>query len=170
MECERSSRAVADYMLILLRADGGCGCCSPESSAWKTQWFCGTGCSRVIPHLTLLHGSVLRCSYGFETNVRSRGTTVYGPPSNPRAVIPADYSTQLTHLLRYPALDRSSAPPSSLHPCSLLLRQALTLQMSPTPATGVSIVHENENLLGISTEVPDPPPPPTRRGRTRCRG
>lgn len=35
--------------------------------------------------------------------------------------------------------------------------------MSPTAATGVSVVHENLNLLGIPTEVPDPPPPPTRR-------
>ncbi|GJE98099.1 RabGAP/TBC protein [Phanerochaete sordida] len=78
-------------------------------------------------------------------------------------LIPADYSTQLTFLLRYPALEQPTAAAPYLHPCSLLLRQALTLQMSPTPPTGVSVVHENMNLLGIPTEVPDPPPPPTRR-------
>lgn len=78
-------------------------------------------------------------------------------------LIPADYSTQLTYLLRYPALERAESSGPSLHPCSLLLRQALTLQMSPTSSTGVSVVHENLNLLGVPTEVPDPPPPPTRR-------
>jgi TBC1 domain family member 5 len=79
-------------------------------------------------------------------------------------VIPADYSTQLTHLLRYPssATSLSSSTPS-IHPCILLLRQALTLQMSAIPATGAAIVQENDNLLGIPTEVPDTPPPNIRR-------
>ena len=35
--------------------------------------------------------------------------------------------------------------------------------MTPTPASGVSIIHENRNLLGIPVEVPEPPPPPARR-------
>ena len=46
----------------------------------------------------------------------------------------------------------ASAPP---HHTALLIRQALTLQMSPTPATGASIVFENHNLLNLPTEVPD---------------
>lgn len=80
-------------------------------------------------------------------------------------VIPADYSTQLTYLLRYPALVPSTSVP--IHPATLLLRQALTLQMSPTASTGVSVIHENHTLLNIPLEVPEPPPPPMRRGRPR---
>lgn len=79
-------------------------------------------------------------------------------------VIPSDYSSQLTFLLRYPtSAAQDSSTPLPIHSSTLLIRQALTLQMSPTPATGVSIVHENRNLLGIPIEVPESPPPPTRR-------
>ena len=90
-----------------------------------------------------------------------------------RTVIPSDYSGQIAYLLHYPSLpspstDSSassaaadSAPP--INPANLLLRQALTLQMSPSPTTGVSIVYENRNLLGIPVEVPEAPPPPVRR-------
>ncbi|EIN08055.1 RabGAP/TBC [Punctularia strigosozonata HHB-11173 SS5] len=79
-------------------------------------------------------------------------------------LIPADYTGQLTFLLRYPAPPPPDAdnPPTS-HPITLLLRQALTLQMSPTPSTGVSVVLENRNLLNIPMDVPEPPPPPVRR-------
>ncbi|KAF8274226.1 rab-GTPase-TBC domain-containing protein [Lactarius quietus] len=83
-------------------------------------------------------------------------------------LIPLDYSGQLTCLLRYsstlPAVSMASATP---HHTALLIRQALTLQMSPTPAAGASIVFENHNLLNIPTEVPDLPlsPPRTRHGR-----
>lgn len=125
-------------------------------------WCCGTGFSPAIRHSTSLRGYASRCSY-------ASGTSVCAVPSpfkhhlTALTVIPADYSTQLTYLLRYPALERPSTSPPSLHPCSLLLRQALTLQMSPVPATGASVVHENQNLLDIPTEVPDPPPPPMRR-------
>lgn len=38
--------------------------------------------------------------------------------------------------------------------------------MSPSPTSGVSIIHENRNLLGIPVEVPEPPPPPARRRPT----
>jgi TBC1 domain family member 5 len=74
-------------------------------------------------------------------------------------LIPSDYSTQLTYLLRYPT------PPVSptTHHSTLLLHQALTLQMSPIPATGSAIVLENRNLLNIPIEVPEAPPPATRR-------
>lgn len=81
-------------------------------------------------------------------------------------MIPADYSSQLTYLLRYPS-NASAAGGSTedppIHHATLLLRQALTLQMSPTPTIGVSIIHENRNLLGIPTEVPPPISPPVRR-------
>ncbi|KAI0637423.1 hypothetical protein C8Q77DRAFT_1097485 [Trametes polyzona] len=81
-------------------------------------------------------------------------------------LIPADYSTQLTYLLRYPgnaAAAGGSREETPVHHATLLLRQALTLQMSPTPTIGVSVIHENKNLLGIPTEVPPPISPPVRR-------
>ncbi|PCH38432.1 RabGAP/TBC [Wolfiporia cocos MD-104 SS10] len=80
-------------------------------------------------------------------------------------LIPSDYSEQLTFLLRYPSnpLSSSTPDPPTIHHARLLLRQALTLQMSPSPATGVSVIHENRNLLDIPVEVPAPAPPPPRR-------
>ncbi|KAI0747622.1 RabGAP/TBC [Daedaleopsis nitida] len=81
-------------------------------------------------------------------------------------LIPADYSTQLTCLLRYPSdplAAGGSQDSASVHHMSLLLRQALMLQMSPTPTVGVSVIHENRNLLGIPTEVPPPVSPPVHR-------
>lgn len=78
-----------------------------------------------------------------------------------QTVIPADYSGQLTVLLRYPS-PQSPAFEDAPHHTSLLLRQALALQMSPTPSTGVSLVIENRNMLNIPSEVPDPAPAPQR--------
>ncbi|KAI0086643.1 hypothetical protein BDY19DRAFT_959591 [Irpex rosettiformis] len=80
-------------------------------------------------------------------------------------LIPADYSTQLTYLLRYPssATGLSSSTPPPVHPCALLLRQALTLQMSPTVATGATVNQENFNLLNIPIEIPEATPPMMRR-------
>lgn len=81
-------------------------------------------------------------------------------------VIPSDYSSQLTYLLRYPANPAAAGgtdEPAGVHHATLLIRQALTLQLSPTPTTGVSIIHENRNLLGIPTEVPPPESPPVHR-------
>ncbi|KAF7338357.1 Rab-GAP TBC domain-containing protein [Mycena venus] len=75
-------------------------------------------------------------------------------------LIPSDYSGQLTSLLRYPSHRTADGP----HHTSVLLRQALALQMSPNQATGHSLVLENRNFLNIPTEVPEPPPPPQRRG------
>lgn len=70
-------------------------------------------------------------------------------------VIPADYSGQLTTLLRYPS------PPTSAnkvegapHHTVLLLRQALALQIAPMPATRASITMENRTFLNIILEVP----------------
>ncbi|KIM80775.1 hypothetical protein PILCRDRAFT_9217 [Piloderma croceum F 1598] len=77
-------------------------------------------------------------------------------------LIPSDYSSQLTYLLRYPSPPPLTAPDLPHH-ATLLLRQAVALQMSPSPSAGASIVVENRNLLGIPVEVPDPPPAPARR-------
>lgn len=78
-------------------------------------------------------------------------------------VIPSDYSTQLTYLLRYPT--PPLAAPDLPHHATLLLRQAVALQMSPNPSTGASIVVENRNLLNIPIEIPDPPAVPLRRAQ-----
>lgn len=43
------------------------------------------------------------------------------------------------------------------------MRQAVALQMSPTPAAGVSLISENWSLLNIPMDVPEPPPAPRRR-------
>ena len=81
-------------------------------------------------------------------------------------MIPADYSMQLTYLLRYPtspAAAGGSAEPTADHHVTLLISQALTLQMSPSPTTGVAVIHANSNLLGIPMEVPPPISPPVHR-------
>lgn len=77
-------------------------------------------------------------------------------------MIPADYSGQLTTLLRYPT-PSSSKIDGAPHHAILLLRQALALQMAPNPAIGSSIMMENRNLLGIPIEVPDIPVPERTR-------
>ncbi|KAF8959037.1 rab-GTPase-TBC domain-containing protein [Flammula alnicola] len=81
-------------------------------------------------------------------------------------LIPADYSGQLTTLLRYPSPPSSNKIEGAPHHAVLLLRQALALQMSPNPATGSSIVMENRSLLDIPVEVPaSPSVSPIRRSR-----
>lgn len=80
------------------------------------------------------------------------------------SVIPGDYNTQLTHLLRYPNPRSLGASHASNAP-ALLLRQAQLLISSPTPGTGASLVMQNRNELGIPIEIPDPPPPPIHRRR-----
>ncbi|KAF9451081.1 RabGAP/TBC [Macrolepiota fuliginosa MF-IS2] len=77
-------------------------------------------------------------------------------------LIPADYSGQLTLLLRYPTPPNSEN--SIPHHAVLLLRQALALQMAPNPSTGASIMIENRTILDIPIEVPAPVPTPIRRG------
>ncbi|KAF5365589.1 hypothetical protein D9758_003208 [Tetrapyrgos nigripes] len=78
-------------------------------------------------------------------------------------LIPSDYSGQLTALLRYPSPPAHSTNIAGLHHTSLLLQQALALQMSPTQATGVSVMMDNKNQLNLPVEVPEPPPAPIRR-------
>lgn len=77
-------------------------------------------------------------------------------------VIPSDYSSQLTFLLRYPPAP-STIDETSPHHSNLLLRQAFALYTTRNPSTGASIMIENRNLLGIPLEVPEPPPTPQRR-------
>ncbi|KAL5528993.1 hypothetical protein ACEPAG_4967 [Sanghuangporus baumii] len=85
-------------------------------------------------------------------------------------LIPADYSGQLSVLLRY-APPPTDIDPASPHHAILLLRQAFALYTSPNPSTGSSVAIENRNLLNIPLEVPEPQPSPmrTRRPATRVR-
>ncbi|KAI9456458.1 RabGAP/TBC [Russula earlei] len=86
-------------------------------------------------------------------------------------LIPSDYSGQLTHLLRYSSnYSTDSIPPTVPNHTSLLLRQALTLQMSSTVAAGASVILENSNLLNISAEVLEPRTPASRRRGERLSG
>ena len=66
------------------------------------------------------------------------------------AVIEADYSTLLTNLLRYPA-------PSSTYPFdpSLILAQAIFLRDNISPASGVEVVLQNQDLLGVKAQPPE---------------
>jgi TBC1 domain family protein 5 len=77
-------------------------------------------------------------------------------------VISADYSGQLTVLLRYPSPRPQVSVDGAPHHTALLLRQAIALQMSPTPSTGASLMIENRNLLNIPVEVLEPSTPPLR--------
>lgn len=65
-------------------------------------------------------------------------------------MIPADYSEQLSYLLRYPV-----QPDDGCVPVSLLLQQAIRLSQDPNTSTGASIVMQNRNVLGIPIEVPE---------------
>ena len=69
-------------------------------------------------------------------------------------VIPADYSGQLTTLLRYPSPTSMNKVEGTPHHTVLLIRQALALQIAPMPATGASIAMENRTFLNILLEVP----------------
>ena len=51
------------------------------------------------------------------------------------------------------------------HPSNLLVRQALTLRMSPNPATGANIAVENKNLLEFPAESSLPRTVDKRRGK-----
>ncbi|KIM55849.1 hypothetical protein SCLCIDRAFT_90330, partial [Scleroderma citrinum Foug A] len=75
-------------------------------------------------------------------------------------LIPSDYSTQLTYLLRYPACPPPEA--GAPHHIVLLIRHATALEISPHPATGAALMIENRNFLNIPLEVSDPPIPRRR--------
>lgn len=68
-------------------------------------------------------------------------------------MIPTDYSGQLTLLLRYPSPSIDNIAQGAPHHASLLLRQALALQMSPTPGAGHAMIVENRSLLNIPLEI-----------------
>ncbi|KAF8231329.1 RabGAP/TBC [Tricholoma matsutake] len=74
-------------------------------------------------------------------------------------LLSADYTGQLTMLLRYPSPGPQGRDDGVPHHTTLLLRQAIALQMSPTPSTGASLTIENRNLLNIPVEglVPSMP-------------
>ncbi|WWD22360.1 hypothetical protein CI109_106851 [Kwoniella shandongensis] len=76
-------------------------------------------------------------------------------------LIEADYPTLLTNLLHYPA-------PSTTYPFEpfLILSQALFLRNNISPAAGVEIVLQNQDLLGIKAS----PPERERDETTRLRG
>ncbi|KAF8610811.1 RabGAP/TBC [Ceratobasidium sp. AG-I] len=90
-------------------------------------------------------------------------------------LIPAEYTTALTHVLRYPP--PPSVPDSpSLSPTptthrtldistQLLIQQALMLQANPSPATGATVVLQNRSVLDIPIEAPPPPAPQSQRPR-----
>jgi TBC1 domain family protein 5 len=83
-------------------------------------------------------------------------------------VIEADYPTLLTQLLHYPA-------PSPTYPFdpSLILSQAIFLKGNISPASGVEIVLQNQDILGIKAQPPerDRSEEPTRiRGQRTPRG
>jgi TBC1 domain family protein 5 len=78
-------------------------------------------------------------------------------------VIPADYSGQLTTLLRYPSPTSMNKVEGTPHHTVLLIRQALALQIAPMPATGASIAMENRTFLNILLEVPTLSPASMRR-------
>ena len=83
------------------------------------------------------------------------------------AVIPGDYSGQLTTLLRYPSPSSANKVEGAPHHTVLLLRQALALQLSPMPATGASVALENRTFLNISLEVPTLSPASSTKRTTR---
>ncbi|KLO18816.1 hypothetical protein SCHPADRAFT_844411 [Schizopora paradoxa] len=77
-------------------------------------------------------------------------------------LIPADYSGQLTSLLRYSATSSTIESSATSH-MSLLLRQAILFLSSPNPASGAAVVVENKTFLGLEIEIPEPEPQPQRR-------
>lgn len=143
---------------------------------WRSLWSYGT----VFSHLSLLilfhplhhrslskalsshYGFPSQCSSAFVIVVRSERSNI---PSATHllSVIPGDYHTQLTHLLRYPSPRSLGASQISDNAPGLLLTQAQLLLMSPTPGTGVTLVMQNRNELGIPVEIPDSPPRPLHR-------
>jgi TBC1 domain family protein 5 len=65
-------------------------------------------------------------------------------------VIEADYPTLLTQLLHYPA-------PSTTYPFdpSLIISQAIFLRGNVSPASGVEVVLQNQDLLGVKAQPPE---------------
>ena len=110
-------------------------------------------CLLVIHRLTWHDGYAWPCLLEFATNVRLWRLHTY-KLFTMVVVIPADYSGQLTTLLRYPSPTSMNKVEGTPHHTVLLIRQALALQIAPMPATGASIAMENRTFLNILLEVP----------------
>ncbi|KAK0546780.1 hypothetical protein OC844_007225 [Tilletia horrida] len=84
----------------------------------------------------------------------------------------ADNSTALQLLLRFPT--EQVIPADKPDAIDLLLSQATKLQQSPTPSTGVQVVMQNRDKLGILVEQPPPvpahPDPPRLRTAAIAQG
>ncbi|WVQ94062.1 hypothetical protein IAU59_001140 [Kwoniella sp. CBS 9459] len=76
-------------------------------------------------------------------------------------LIAADYPTLLTNLLHYPA-------PSTTYPFEpfLILSQALFLRNNISPAAGVEVVIQNQDILGVKASPPERPPEEYDAGRS----
>ena len=72
-------------------------------------------------------------------------------------VVESDHAGLLTNLLRYPS-------PSTLYPFSpfLILSQALLLRNSVTPTTGVEVVIQNHEILGVRARTTEREAEPVR--------
>ncbi|ORY25154.1 rab-GTPase-TBC domain-containing protein [Naematelia encephala] len=72
-------------------------------------------------------------------------------------LLEADYPTLLTHLLHYPAPNPYPFSPY------LILSQALLLRDDISPSSGVEVVIQNQDILGVSAKPPDRLPEEVRR-------
>ena len=109
--------------------------------------------------------SVSRCSFLFVMSVGHPSSSIYETDNQ---VIEADYPTLLTQLLHYPA----PSPIYSFDP-SLIITQAIFLRGNVSPASGVQVVLQNQELLGIKAQPPerDRTDGPVRlRGQRAARG
>jgi len=131
------------------------------NSRLRTLWSCGMPFLLRTQVWTLPLGSAWQCSCESATNVSALLPCLWSG-SHVSAVIPAEYTEQLTCLMRYPPLD---TPIEGVTPVALLVQQAHRLQQFPSPSTGVSVVIQNRDLLNIPVVVPDPPARPARRTR-----
>ena len=93
----------------------------------------------------------------------SVGRRALSPPSIPLddrliAVLDSDHAGLLTNLLRYPS-------PSPLYPFSpfLIMSQALLLRKSINPTTGVEVVIQNNEVLGVKAQPPVREPEQVKR-------
>ncbi|WVF66456.1 hypothetical protein IAT40_001196 [Kwoniella sp. CBS 6097] len=80
-------------------------------------------------------------------------------------LIEADYPNLLTNLLHYPA-------PSPTYPFEpfLILSQALFLRNNISPAAGVEVVIQNQDILGVKASPPERPPIENEDPSFRTRG
>ena len=89
-------------------------------------------------------------------------------------LLAGSYSAALQHLLRYPPLPSNEANENQGQQTGLLVRQAITIRSSPSPTTGVQVVIQNRDKLGIDMVVDrsqlDDSPQQNRRATPANRG